>query len=153
MLMGALDDPPVLAELPAGLDVPPSDARRDPAAAAGLAATSMVLGLVGVELVRPAPRPARLAADRRDAVEQLVERHGVVGVGPRQDEGERDAGPLAEAHVLQGDAELRDRERAGKVVAAMVLSMAPMRSSAKLPRLSARFATGPACRVVLSRVA
>ena len=66
---GALDDPPVAAQLLAGLDAPPGDARSDAATAAGLTAASMVVGFVSVELVRPASRAACLAPDRRDTIE------------------------------------------------------------------------------------
>lgn len=40
-------------------------------------AVAMVVGLVSMKLVRPAPRPAYLAADGRDAVEHFLERHAV----------------------------------------------------------------------------
>ena len=84
---GAFDDPPVAAQLLAGLDAASCDAGSDPATAARLSAPPMVVGLVGVELVLLASRPATLATDRRHAVEQFLERHAVVGVGAGQDKG------------------------------------------------------------------
>ena len=60
---GALDDPPVTAQLLAGLHAAAGDARSDPATTAGLTATSVVISLVSVELVRPTRCSARLATD------------------------------------------------------------------------------------------
>ncbi len=93
---GALDNPPALAQLLAGLDARASCASSHLAAVPGLARTSPVVCFDGVELVRQTPRWARLAADRRDAVEQLLERHAVVGVRIHRDEGERDAAPFSD---------------------------------------------------------
>ena len=68
----AFDHPSVAAQLLTGLDAASCDAGSDPATAASLLATSMVVGLVGVELVWSASRPATLPNDRRDAVEQFL---------------------------------------------------------------------------------
>lgn len=76
---GALDDSPVLPERLAGLDAAPGNPRSDPAMSAGLDAAAMAVGLVGVKLVWPALRPARLAIDRRDTVEQFLEGQAVFG--------------------------------------------------------------------------
>ena len=97
---GALDDPPVAAQLLAGIDATACDAGSDPPTTAGLSATAMVVGFVGVELVRAASRPAGLATNRWDVVEQFLERHAVVGVGAGQDEGEREAVPVGDQVAL-----------------------------------------------------
>ena len=100
---GALDDPSVSAQLLAGLDAAAGDAGSDPATTAGLATTAMIISLIGVKLVWPVPRAAILAPDPRDAVEQLFERHAVVGVGTRQEEGERDAVPVGDQMALRAE--------------------------------------------------
>ncbi len=96
----ALDDPSMPTELLAGLDAPPRNTRLDPAAVAGTTAAAMVVGLVGVQLVRPVPRPAALACDRRDRIEQLVEGQAVVDVGAGQEKGQRDAATIRDQMAL-----------------------------------------------------
>ena len=51
----------------------------------------MMIGLVRVQLSRPASRPATLAVDRWDRIEHLREGHAVMHIGPGQGERERDA--------------------------------------------------------------
>ena len=112
---GALDDLAVPAQLLAGLNAASGCAGSDPATAAGLTAAPVVIGPreaiprrgrlrsrleAGLELFRPAAWPPRLAADRRDAARQVLERHAVVGVGVGQDEGERDAAPVGDQVAL-----------------------------------------------------
>jgi hypothetical protein len=65
----ALDDPPVMAQPLAALDATTRDPVFDPASEAGTAAAAMIAGLIGVQLVRSAARPARLAWDGRHRVE------------------------------------------------------------------------------------
>jgi len=90
----ALDHPSVAAELLAGLDAAPGDARLDPAAQAGAPAAAMIVGFVGVQLVGSASRPAAPTRDRRHGIEQRLEWHAVVDVGPGQQKGERDAAAI-----------------------------------------------------------
>ena len=97
----AFDHPPVPSQCLTGLDTTPCDAWSDPATAAGLSASSMVVGLVGVKLVWSASRPAPPSCDRRDAVEQFLEGHAVVGVGAGQNEGERKAIPVRDQVALR----------------------------------------------------
>jgi hypothetical protein len=59
----ALDDAPVLTQLLAALDATARDPVFDPAPEAGTAAAAMIVGLVGMQFVRPATRSARLAWD------------------------------------------------------------------------------------------
>ena len=54
----------------------------------------MVGGFVGVQFVRAAAGAAGLAADGRDGIQQVFERHAVVDVGPGQQKGEREAAPV-----------------------------------------------------------
>lgn len=55
----------------AGLDATSGDAKCNSRTMAGLGATSMIAGLVGVELVWSTSTATCLAADQRNAVEQL----------------------------------------------------------------------------------
>jgi hypothetical protein len=96
----ALDDPSVLAQPLAALDATARDPVFDPAPEAGAAAAAMIIGLVGVQLVRPAARPARLARDGCYRVEQLLEGPAVVSVGAAQQESERDAAPVHDEVAL-----------------------------------------------------
>lgn len=96
----ALDDPPVLAQPLAALDATARNPVFDPAPEAGAAAAAMIIGLVGVQLVWPATRPARLASDGRDRVEQVLEGPAVVSVGAAQQEGERDAASVGDEVAL-----------------------------------------------------
>lgn len=96
----ALDDPSVAAKLLAGLDAAPGDAGLDPAALASSAAATIVVGFVGVQLVRPAPWSAALAGDRHNRVKQIFERPAVVNVGCGQQESERDAAPVRDKVTL-----------------------------------------------------
>ena len=79
------------AEFLAGLDAASGDAGLDAAAVAGAAATAVIVGFVGVQLVRSAPRAPTLAGYRRDGIEQRFERDTVMDVGAGQEEGKRDA--------------------------------------------------------------
>ena len=96
----AFDHPSMSAQLLTGLDAAPCDAGSNPATAASLSAPSMVVGLVGVELVWSASCPAALSCDPRDAVEQFLEGHAVVGVGAGQNEGERKTVPVRDQVAL-----------------------------------------------------
>lgn len=92
----AFDDPSVAAELLAGLDASPRDTWLDLTTAAGTTAATVVISLVGVQLVWSASRSAALACNGRDRVKQVLERHAVVDVGPGQEEGERETTPICD---------------------------------------------------------
>jgi hypothetical protein len=92
----ALDDPSMAAKSLACLDASPSDAGFDLTADASASATTVIVGLVGVQLVRSASWSASLACHRRDGVDQLLERHAVVDVGSSQYEGERNAAAIGD---------------------------------------------------------
>jgi hypothetical protein len=97
---GSLDDPAMTAKLLAGVEAPSGDAGLDLAAATSVAAAAVVIGLVGVQLVRPASRSAALAADRRDGVDQRLEWHAVVDVCAGQEEPERNPAAVGDQMAL-----------------------------------------------------
>ena len=142
----AFDYPSMLSELLTGLNAASCDAGSDPATAAGLSAPSMVVGLVGVELVWSASRPARLPSDRRDAVEQLPEWHAVVGVGTGQDDGERKAVPIRDQVPLRAEPASVGRVRprlvtpllAARDALSMQTRLQSIRSAARSRRSSSR---------------
>ena len=77
----ALDDPSMLAKFLAGIYVASGNARLYLAAQTSAAAAAVIIGFVGVQLVRSAPRSATLAADMRNGIGKVLEWHAVVNVG------------------------------------------------------------------------
>ena len=95
-----LDDPPVLAQPLAALDAAACDPVFDPAPEAGATTAAVIVGLVGMQFVRPATRSARLAWDGWHCVKQVLEEPAVVSVGAGQQESERDAAPVRDKVAL-----------------------------------------------------
>ena len=79
---GALDDPAQLAQAGAVLGVAPGDDRLDAPAPELAAVLVVVIAAVGDELLGALARPARLAADRADAVDQGQQLSDVVRLPP-----------------------------------------------------------------------
>lgn len=94
------DDPSMFAQSLAALDAAARDPVFDPAPEAGAAAAAVVVGLVGMQFLRPAARPSRLAWDGRHSVDQILERPAVVSIGASQQESERDAAPVRDEVAL-----------------------------------------------------
>jgi len=80
----ALHDPPMPPQPLARLDPLAGNARGDPAPAQGLAVAPGVIGFVGVQLGRAAPRAAERAADGRDGVHHRLEEGALIYVGGGQ---------------------------------------------------------------------
>lgn len=93
---GSLDDPAMASKLLAGLDAASCDTSLDASSLAGLAASTEVIGFVGMQLGGSASGSASLASDGRDGIQQFVEGLAVVNVGLGQQEGERDALPVGD---------------------------------------------------------
>ena len=110
----AFDDPAIAAETFAGLDAAPGDAWRDASPPAGAAAATMIIGLVRMQLSRPAPRPAALAADRRNCIEHLLEGYAVMHVRPGQGERERDTLTVCDEVALRAGTATIGRVRPGR---------------------------------------
>src|SRR4051794_1141864 len=75
----------------AAVDAAPGNPIADPPLAQGTPAPRLVIGLVGVELVRAPAGPAAALADRRHGVDQLVEEAAVVDICCGDPQGERNA--------------------------------------------------------------
>jgi hypothetical protein len=123
------DDPPVAAEFVAGFDAFAGDARGDPAPAEPVAQRGNVVGLVRVQLDRfPAPGSAA-GPDRRQCLDQGLERVAVVGVGRRDTDGQRQAGPVGQSVDLRAGFAAVDRARAGQSAPLFALTDAPSRTA------------------------
>ena len=97
----ALDHPAVPSETLAAFNATTLDARPDAAHAALRPAAAMVVALVGMQPVRPSPRPATsLAAHTGDRVQGGCQHHAVVAVGAAQGHAERSAAPVDDEVAL-----------------------------------------------------
>src|SRR6187402_1950311 len=89
--VGSFDDPTVTPEAIVALNAFASDAAFDAPAPEMLPATGDVIGLVCMQFAGPAPWSAALARHGRQGIDQLLEDHRVVSVGPGHAEHQRDA--------------------------------------------------------------
>ncbi len=79
--MSALHHPAMSPEPVVALESFASDTSGDPSLFEMRAAALDVVGLVGMQFVRPASWASRLAGDRRQGLDQLLEDHRVMSVG------------------------------------------------------------------------
>lgn len=89
--MGAFDHPPMASEPVIALNAPAGDTVLNAAALEVSTAPGEVITLVRMQLARPAPRPAWLAAHGRQSIHQRLEDHRIMAVGPGDAEHHRDA--------------------------------------------------------------
>jgi hypothetical protein len=82
----ALDRPPVTTKPGRGLDHAASDPRVDPTPTQVGPAATLVVGLVGMHLGRPAPPASAGHPDRWDVVQHRLQHGRVVGVGRTHDQ-------------------------------------------------------------------
>ena len=87
----SLDHPAVAPEPVVALDAPTGDAVLDTAPLQMFATAMEVITLVSVQPLGPASRSARQSSNGGQVVDEFLEDHGVVPVGPRDAEHERDA--------------------------------------------------------------
>src|SRR5688572_17114247 len=87
----ALHHPPVSSQLLAALYALPGYAALDAALPQSPFALLVVVGFVGVQLLRALPRPATRALYGLYGVHELLEDHRVVNVGPARHQRQRDA--------------------------------------------------------------
>jgi len=85
---GSFYDPTMPAELFLALDALAGNTREDPALAASFAATGVIISFIGMALVGPSLRAARLSANRRNGVEHVGKHCAVMGVGTCQPHGQ-----------------------------------------------------------------
>mgnify|MGYP003617906766 FL=1 len=137
----ALNHPAMTPEPVIALDATPGNTPRNAKLAQMSAATREVIALVGMQLVRPAPRPTATATHRWQGIDQLLEHHRVMPVGARDAEDQRDA--LAVRDDVALAAELAPVRRVGAGVlaprglATLAASMlARLKSSLPAPRNS-----------------
>src|SRR5918912_1306880 len=97
---GALDYPPVAAQLLAALDPAPSYAGDHPPLPTLGSTVRGIVAFVGVQFGRSPPWSAQGALDRRDRIEQGCQRERVGAVGRAPAERERDAPPVDQQMLL-----------------------------------------------------
>jgi len=89
--MGPFNDPAVSPKAVLGFDSPSRNARLDTTISARTAAPRIVVPFVGVQLGRTEARPAPGARNGRNPIQQIFQNFGVVNVGSRQQQGQRNA--------------------------------------------------------------
>jgi hypothetical protein len=114
---GSLDLPAVAAQPLAGLDPTPGDPRADPSPPQQLPAARVVVALITMELGRPPAWPTGSSPwpnDRRDGIDHRLQELGVMGVGGRQPNGQRQAAGIDQQVVLGSGLAAVDRIRANE---------------------------------------
>ncbi len=91
---GAFDYPSMPTELVLALDSLARNTREDAALAASFAATRVIASLVGMALVGPSLRAARLSANRRNGVGNIGKHRAVMDVGTCQPGGKWNTAPV-----------------------------------------------------------
>lgn len=140
--MGPFDDPAVRAEAIIAFDALARDSDLDAAAAQMSAATFVVIALVGMKPVGPAAGFAQAPWHRGQRIDEILEDHGVMPVGPRDAKDQWDAMAVGDEVALA--AEFAPVRRVGTCVGAPrgLGTLAPSRlarlkSSFPAPRSSA----------------
>jgi len=109
---GALDDPAVAAEAGAVSGFAARDLGRDPAHAELTPLRAVVVGTIGGDPIRSAPRPAHATTHRRHAIHERDQLGDVVAVAARERPRERDPGRVDEEVVLRPGSGSINRARA-----------------------------------------
>src|SRR5437879_1346772 len=114
-LQGPFDDVPMASQPFGRLDSPAGDPGHDAPPTQRLSAGRIVVALVGVQLVRPPPRPPDQPGDRRDLIDHGLEFQMVIAVGRGDAHRQRDATALAHRVNLRAWLASIDRAGAGQV--------------------------------------
>ena len=93
---GPFDHPAMPAELFLTVDALAGYARENAALAASFAAAGVVISLVGMALVGPSLRAARLSANRWNSIEHVRKHCAVMGVGTCQPRGKWNTAPVCD---------------------------------------------------------
>jgi len=97
----SFDDPAMTAKSVLGLNALASNPRDDSAATQQLLVSFRLVSLVGMELVGAFARPTATTLDRRNRIQTLSEHRGLVDVGGRQQDRERDPLPVDHKMALR----------------------------------------------------
>lgn len=97
---GALDDPAVSAQPVLGFDAPAGNPGADTPSAQISPAKGEVVALVGVQFGWSAARPSAPARDRRCCIQKRDEMLGIVVIGSRKSDGQRQAAPINQQMML-----------------------------------------------------
>ena len=108
-----LHDPPVPSQLFGALHALPGYAALDASFPQNSRTLFVVIGLVGVKLLEPLPRPTPRALDRLDGVYEVLQEHRIVYVCGAEHHCERDALPVDHKVALRARFSLIRRIRAG----------------------------------------
>lgn len=100
----ALDDPAMLSEMTAALRALPGNAMLDAAFGASPATAGIGIPLVGMQLAGPMARPATLAMNERNGVEQRIEHPAVMDVGAAEAHRQGNASPVSDDVALRARA-------------------------------------------------
>lgn len=98
--VGSFDDPAGFAKTAAMRHAASRDLGGDTGGVQGLTVLVMVVATIGLDQARLGERPAALAADRRNSLDERQELGDVVTVGAGQDHRERDALRFGDEMVL-----------------------------------------------------
>lgn len=130
-----LRHPAVSAQPFAAVDATTGDPWGDAATATGLAAASVIVSLVSVQLFRSPAWPSGALPDRRHGVDQGREELAVVSVGRRDQQGERDAVGVDQEVALAARLAAVGRVRAG-LLAPLLAGTDPLSRLARLQSIA-----------------
>ncbi len=109
----AFDHPPVPAQPLAGIHALAGDAHPDAPPVQEATAAGDVVGLIGMQLLRPFAGTTPRASDGRNGVDEVLEDGAVMPVGPGQPEGERRAPSVGNDMALRARFAAVRRVRSG----------------------------------------
>jgi len=138
----ALHHPAVSSESFGGVDPTSRNPRRNATSAQGTAEVRGIVGLIGVEFGRSLARPARSPArsdDRGNVVDQRERLRGVVGIGGREADRQRDAVAIDNQVVLGAKLAPVDRVRTGLLAPLLARAL----RLSRLARLQSMAASSP----------
>lgn len=136
--MSALDYPTIASQPIVAFYPLAGDTRGDTSLVEVIAAAVDVVGLVGVQLARPALRTPRLASDRGQCINQLLEYHRVVPVGSGDTERQGNAVAVGDQVPLATELTAIGRVRPGVGAPRGAATLAASRLARLRSSLSAR---------------
>ena len=125
----ALHNPPMPSQFLRTLHTLSGYAPLDAPFSQSLGALFVVVGFVGVHLIRALPRSASRTLYRLDRVQKLLENHRIVDIGGSADHTERDARPLDHNMALRARLSLICRIRSGSLSPLLAGTLAESREA------------------------